>query len=103
MIFHTLLTIYFRYIYVADTFSSKTVKTLITFSCSLVELLGDFKPLMHDSYMINVTSDLQVIIRGLTSLKAIRNFIPRTGNTLLLKKKKQPVLGHMLVDHMNSY
>ena len=69
----------------------------------MVELLGDFKPLMHDSYMINVTSDLQVIIRGLTSLKAIRNFIPRTGNTLLLKKTASVRTPVLIVDHMNSY
>ncbi|XP_078319098.1 uncharacterized protein LOC111121791 isoform X3 [Crassostrea virginica] len=59
---------------------------------SLVELLGDFKPLMHDSYMINVTSDLQVIIRGLTSLKAIRNFIPRT--VLIRTVLKDPASFH---------
>lgn len=47
---------------------------------SLVELLNDFKPLLNDSNMVSVASDLEVIIRGLTSLKAIRNFIPRTGN-----------------------
>jgi hypothetical protein len=47
---------------------------------SLVKLLDEFKPLLNDSSLVSVASDIEVVIRGLTSLKAIRNFIPRTGN-----------------------
>ncbi|XP_061191991.1 uncharacterized protein LOC133200204 [Saccostrea echinata] len=59
---------------------------------SLVELLNDFKPIMNDTFMISVTSDIEVIIRGLTSLKAIRNFIPRT--VLIRTVLKDPAAFH---------
>ncbi|XP_056019725.1 uncharacterized protein LOC125668687 isoform X2 [Ostrea edulis] len=67
---------------------------------SLVELLDDFKPLMNDSFLSSVASDIEVIIRGLTSLKAIRNFIPRT--VLIRTVLKDPAAFHdYLTNNLN--